>query len=178
VLTEKAELVLYPLTPYKRYGADPQRHMVAQLLRTIKTDLAIMRVITLAKPHPGRILVPLGTSISDKGRRLLFVSELARSFHAQVTLFHLFAGSDGQKMPADILQFRLQLEQRHVQVQERSGRGQISKSIRVEAVTRQNDLVILGASGRGVLRRIFFGNPAGDVMHQPPCNTILFRAAP
>jgi nucleotide-binding universal stress UspA family protein len=136
-----------------------------------------MRVVTLARPHPGHILVPLGKTISDRERRLVFVSELARSFQARVTLFHLFAERDGQAMPDEITSFRKQLEQQHVAVHERSSRGQIGRSITVEAVTRQNDLVILGASGRGVLRRVLFGNPAGDVLHQPPCNTVLFQAA-
>jgi nucleotide-binding universal stress UspA family protein len=62
-------------------------------------------------------------------------------------------------------------------VLERSGKGAIGKSITVEAITRHNDLIVLGASERGVLQRLFFGNPAGDVMHQPPCNAIMFKAA-
>lgn len=177
VLAENADLVFYPLTPYERYGASLQRHTVHHLLRTIRSDLAIMRAIHMAKPHPRHVLVPLGKVISDKGRRLVFIAELARSFHAQVTLFHLSAERDTKGMPDDITKFRTQLQQQHVTVLERSGTGHISKSITVEAITRHNDLIVLGASERGMLRRLFFGNPAGDVMHQPPCNAILFRAA-
>jgi nucleotide-binding universal stress UspA family protein len=177
VQAEKADLVFYPMTPYKRYGTDLQRHTIHRLLRTIRSDLAIMRAITMAKPHPGHILVPLGKVVSDMERRLMFITELAKSFHSQVTLFHLSAERDAKGMPDDITQFRKQLQQQHVTVLERSGRGDIGKSITVETITRHNDLIVLGASGRGVLRRLFFGNPAGDVMHQPPCNTILFRAA-
>jgi len=174
----KADLVFYPLTPYERYGANLQRHTVHSLLRTIRSDLAIMRSITMAKPHPRRILVPLGEVISDMEHRLVFISELAKSFHSQVTLYHLSAEQDTKGMPDDITQFRKQLQHQDVTVLERSGRGDIGKSITVEAITRHNDLIVLGASERGVLRRLFFGNPAGDVMHQPPCNSILFRAAP
>lgn len=178
VQAEKADLVLYPLSPYERYGADLQRDAVHSLLRTIKTDLAIMRAITMAKPHPRRILVPLGKVISDMEHRLGFIAELARSFHSQVTLYHLSAEQDASRMPDDITRFRNQLQGQGVTVLERSGRGAIGKSITVEAITRHNDLIVLGASERGVLQRLFFGNPAGDVMHQPPCNAILFRAAP
>jgi nucleotide-binding universal stress UspA family protein len=177
VAAEKADLLFYPLTPYKRFGPDLQRHTVRHLLRTITTDLAIMRIVSMAKPHPAHILVPLGKTITDKECRLQFISELARSFQARVTLFHLFAEKDTQKMPDDITDFRKQLEQQQIPVQERSGRGQIGRAITVEAVTRQNDLVVLGASGRGFLRKLFIGNPASDVMRQPPCNTILFQAA-
>jgi nucleotide-binding universal stress UspA family protein len=80
-------------------------------------------------------------------------------------------------LPDTITTFRQQLQQHNVTVSERSGRGDVAKAITVEAVTRNNDLIVLGTSRRGVLSNLFFGNPAGDVMHQPPCNTILFRAA-
>jgi len=177
VQAEKADLVFYPLSPQESYGAKLTRHTVHHLLRTIKSDLAIMRAITMAKPHPGHILVPLGKVIGNKERRLIFISELAKSFHSQVTLFHLFAARDAQGMPKGITQFREQLQQQYVTVLERSGVGHIGKNITVEAITRHIDLIVLGASERGVLSRLFFGNPAGDVMHQPPCNTILFQAA-
>ncbi|NTV48679.1 MAG: universal stress protein [Geobacteraceae bacterium] len=173
---EGADLVFYPMTPFERYGANLQRHTVHHLLRTVSSDLVIMRAITMAKPHPGHILVPLGKSISDKESRLIFITELARSFHAQVTLFHLSAVRDAGGMPDGITEFRKQLQQRHVTVLERGGSGPLGKAVTVEAITRHNDLIILGATERGLLRRIFFGNPAGDVMHQPPCNAILFRA--
>ncbi len=177
VKADKADLVLYPLTPDERYGASLQRHTVHHLLRSISSDLAIIRAISMAKPHPARILVPLRKIISSKVRRLKFISELALSFHSEVTLFHL-PETGRWKGPADeISHFRMELQKLDVKVQERSGRGEIGKAITVEAITRHNDLIVLGASERGVLRRLFIGNPAADVMHHPPCNTILFKAA-
>ncbi len=177
VQAEKADLVFYPLTPGERYGDHLQRHTVHQLLRTIVPDLAIMRIISMAKPHPRHILVPLGKVVGVMERRLLFISELARGFHAQVTLFHLSAARTNEGMPENITRFRQQLLLKQITVLERSGRGPIGKSITVEAITHHHDLVVLGASERGMLQKLFFGNPAGDLMHQPPCNTILFRAA-
>lgn len=174
---EKADLVFYPLKPDEHYGANLQRHPVHNLLRTIHSDLAIMRAITMAKPHPRHILAPLAAVVKDKQRRLAFITELARCFHAQVTLFHLSAEKDAKKLPDDFAGFREQLQRHHIKVLERSGSGHIGRAIAVEAITRHNDLIVIGASERGVLRRLFFGNPAGDVMHQPPCNAILFRAA-
>src|SRR6185369_12809417 len=38
VETEHADLVIIPLLPFKRYGADLARHMVHYLLRTIRSD--------------------------------------------------------------------------------------------------------------------------------------------
>jgi nucleotide-binding universal stress UspA family protein len=177
VQAENADLVFYPMTPRERYGTALQKHTVHNLLQTVPVDLAIMRAITMAKPHPGRILVPLGKVIGDKERRLTFVAALAESFHSDVTLFHLFAERETTEIPEDITWFQEQLRLQNIPVQERSGRGALHRAITVEAITRHNDLIVLGASGRGVLRRLFLGNPTGDVMHQPPCNIILFRPA-
>ncbi len=178
VQAEKADLVIFPLLPYKRYGAALARHTVHRLLRTIPADLAIMRVIAMARPHPGHILVPLGKVTGGQERRLLFIAELARSFQSQVTLFHLAGERDAKVMPDDITRFGEQLRQHQVTVHARCSRGDVGKAITVEAVTRRHDLIVLGASGRGVLGRLFTGNPAGEIMQQPPCNAVLFRAAP
>jgi nucleotide-binding universal stress UspA family protein len=178
VQAEKADLVLYPLMPDDRYGTTLRLQTVHYLLRSIKSDLAIMRAIAMANPHPAHIQVPLGKVISNKGGLLLFVTELAKSFNAQVTLFHISKDREAEGIPEDIIRFRKQLQLQGIAVVERMGRGDIGKSIIVEAITRHNDLIILGASGRGMLRSLFNGNPAGDVMHQPPCDTILFRPAP
>lgn len=177
VQAEQADLVFYPLTPDAHPGASLQRQTVEHLQRNISPDIVFMRAISMAKPHPRHILVPFGKFISDRERRLIFISELARSFHAQVTLFHLAEENAAKAMPDDISRFRQQLQQQDVKVLERTGRGHIGKAITVEAITRHNDLIVLGTSERGLLRRLFFGNPAADVMHQPPCNAILFRAA-
>jgi len=177
VQKEQADLLFYPLTPDEQYGANLQRHMVHHLLRTIDCDISILRVVNMAKPHPRHILMPLGKTIKDSERRLNFIAELARGFHSQVTLFHLSSQPGAKEMPAEITRFRRHLQQRHVTVLERRGSGEIGRFIAVEAITRHYDLIVLGATERGVLQRLFFGNPAGEVMHQPPCNTILFQAA-
>lgn len=176
VQAENADLVCYSLLPDERYGANLRRHTVHHLLRTIRTDLAIMRAITMAKPHPRNILVPLGRDVSGRDRRLKLITELAKSFDSQVTLFHLLKEHDAARMPGDITWFRNQLQEQNVTVQERISRGDVGRAITVEALTRHNDLVVLGASERGALQRVLFGNPAGDIMHRPPCNAILFRA--
>jgi len=176
VRAEHADLVFYPLTPTQRLGVDPQQHTIRHLLRTIPSDLAIMRIISMAKPHPGKILVPLGKNISSMERRLKFVSELARSFQSQVTLYHLTTiGEPEQLLPDNLILFGKQLQQQNIAVLERHGAGELAKAITVEAITRHNDLIVLGATGRGIVRRIFSGNPAADLLRHPPCNSILFR---
>ena len=177
VQAENADLVFYPLTPHEQYGATLQRDNVHQLLRTIRPDLAIMRVVHMGRLHPRHILVPLGETISDMHKRLSFISALATAFHSSVTLFHRPGSNKMSAMPEDINHFKEGLHRHHIEILERSGNGHIGKSITVEAITRHNDLIVLGASERSTLRRLFIGNPAGDVMHKPPCNVVLFRAS-
>jgi nucleotide-binding universal stress UspA family protein len=116
--------------------------------------------------------------VNDKTRRMQFIAELAKSFHARVTLFHMFVAHEAQAMPEGISQFLEQLALQEIAVSVRRGSGSLGRTITVEAITRHNDLIVLGASGRGLLRRLFYGNLAGDLLLRPPCNTILFRAAP
>ena len=176
VQAEQCDLVFYPLAPYKRYGADLQRRTIRSLMRAISPDLVIMRAVSMTKPHPRHILVPLGNVVNDVDRHVIFIAGMAEIFKAEVTLYHLFASQTAAPIPDGITLVRKLLEQHNITVRERSGFGVLSEVITVEAITRHNDLIILGASERGLLRRLFFGNPAADVMHQPPCNAILFRA--
>ena len=174
IQAEEVDLVFYPLTPGEHYGAPLQRHTAHHLLQTIRADLAIMRIMHMGKPHPHHILMPIGGVVSGREQWVRFITALAKGFHSQVTLFHrLDIGR--QAVPDDFITLRNELRQHHLPVLERSGLGHIARAIALEAVSHHNDLIVLGASERGTLRRLFFGNPAGDVMFQPPCNAILFR---
>jgi nucleotide-binding universal stress UspA family protein len=176
-LAEAVDLLLYPLTPGEHYGSTMQQQTAHHLLRTIRADLAVMRIMHMGKPHPHSIMVPVGGVISDWEQRVRFVAALAKCFHSQVTLFHR-PDAGKQDLPDDFFAMRNELRLRHLPVLERSAPGHIARAIALEAVSHHNDLIVLGATERGTLRRIFFGNPAGDVMHAPPCNAILFRPAP
>jgi len=172
---EGCDLLFYPLSPGEKYGATLQGHDVHSLLRSVRADMAIMQAIQMGRAHPRRILIPLGRAIREPHKRVRFIAAFAKSFGASVTLFHLTGGSLKQEMPDEIRSFRKELKLHHIEVEERTGTGHIAKSIAIEAITRHNDLIIVGASERSLLKRLFAGNPAGEVMHSPPCNTILFR---
>jgi nucleotide-binding universal stress UspA family protein len=176
VLREKVELLFYPLPPYKRYGVDQERTVTRALLRSISCDLAIVRIVNMVRPHPGHLLVPLGRTVATVAHRVAFIAALAHCFSAQVTLYHLTENLLEQRSP-DIAQVRELLEQQQVTVLERNGSGTLGNAITLEVITHHNDLIVLGASVRSTVRRIFCGNPVADVMQQPPCNTVLFRAA-
>jgi len=128
----------------------------------------------MGKPHPRHILAPVAAVVGDRAARVKFLIALAKGFHSQVTLFHR-PDARNADLPDDCARLRNELRQHHLPVPERSGSGLIARAIALEAVSHHSDLIVLGASERGALRRLLFGNPAGDVMHQPPCNAIPFR---
>lgn len=176
VAAEGAQLVFYPLLPDERYGAALQQQTVHRLVSSVTCDLSIMRIMHMGKLHPHHILVPLGRTIRDSEQRVRFLAALAKSFHAQITLFHRpDRGQSGVQQAVE--QVRSGLAHHHLPVLERSGSGPIGKAIALEAISHHSDLIVVGASERSALRRLFFGNPAGDLLLRPPCNTILFRAA-
>lgn len=177
VLAEKADLVFYPLTTEDHYDAPLQGEAVHRFLRSIKADLAIMRIMHMGKPHPRHILAPLGGVVAHSERRTFFLAALAKCFHSHVTLFHS-PRSGKSHTPEDIIILRDTLRLDHLDVLERRGSGHIGKSIILEAISHHNDLIVMGASERSMLRRLFFGDPAGHVISRPPCNAILFRPAP
>ena len=177
VTAEGVELVCYPVPPGEHYGDPLQQQEMHRLLRTVRADLAVFRIMQMGRPHPRRILVPLGVSTGDRERRSAFLAALAHCFHSQITLFHR-AGRRGEAVPDDFAAIRNDLRQRHLSVLERVSSGNIAHDIALEAVSHHHDLIVLGASQRGLLRRLLAGNPAGDVMHHPPCNAVIFRAGP
>jgi len=177
VRAEKADLVFYPLATGEEYDTPLQGAIVHSFMQSIKADLAIMRIVHMGKPHPGHILVPLGGIVGQSERRINFLAAMAKCFHSHVTLFHRVQ-TEKKIIPQDIIRLRDALRLHHLNILERTGTGHIGKSIILEAISHHNDLIIMGASERSILRRLFFGDPAGHVISRPPCNAILFRPAP
>lgn len=177
VRSQGADLLFYSLSPGESYGAYLQRQTVHQLLRSISCDLAIVRVVNLAKPHPRHILMPVSKSASGSAARQRFITAICKGFHSQITLLHLFPTPPRGRMPQHIDELQELLLQQQVAVLARSAVGRVGSSITVEAIARHSDLIVLGHSERGLVQKLLYGNPAAEVLHHPPCNAILFRGA-
>lgn len=171
----------------RRYFA---KTLSRQLLLKLPCAVAMVRIVHIGRMPPKRILVPLRGRITHADERVFFVSRLAEGFGSSVTLFHS-AGSVSRffhgerhltpiqrerRIPADIELFVRQLGHYGIRHEKRTGHGRVAHSIAVEAVIRRNDLIIMGASERGLLKSMLFGNPVEDVLRQTPCNLIVYRA--
>ena len=127
--------------------------------------------------------------MTDLEGRSCFVANLAMAFHASVTLFHLtspitdfFHGETllnpaqrEKRLPDDIDQFTDCLKKYDIRHEKKTGQGSVSRSITIEAARRRNDLIVMGASERSLLRSITGGNPVEEVLRETPCNLIIFR---
>ena len=150
VQEKHVDCVFYHMAPGEQYGNNLPRKTVHHLLRCVKCDLVVMRVTDMGEPHPGHILVPLGDRTNSSKYHLMFVAGLAQAYAAEVVLFHIATRQRDKEMPKCVTLFKEQLEQRNIAVQERRGVGRIGEGIGIEAVTRHHDLIVLGASNRGM----------------------------
>ena len=152
-------------------------------------SVAMVRVVRMGKAHPKNILVPLRSHMTDLKERALFVTKLAEGFGSRVTLFHsqrpitsFFRGEMYLKpeqreknIPRDMEIFIESLDRYKIPHEKRIVHGSVARSITIEAAFRRNDLIVMGASERSLLRTIIRGNPVEDVLRETPCNLIIFR---
>jgi nucleotide-binding universal stress UspA family protein len=163
--------------------------LARELMLKLPCSVAIVRVVHMGKIHPKNILVPLRGHMTHLEERACFVAKLAQSFNARVTLFHqhspttsYFHGEIHLKpaereeyIPKDIEDFTGFLKRYDIGHEKRTGYGTISKSINIEAAHRRNDLIVMGASERGIFKSIISGNPVEEVLRETLCNLIILR---
>lgn len=160
-----------------------------ELTIRLPCSVALVRVVRMGKTHPRRILVPLRSHMTNISERAFFVAKFAQAFDASVTIFHIpkpivqfFHGevnikaSDREKnIPVDIKKFTGHLNRYMIQHDKRTGVGKIARAITIEAAHRRNDLIVMGASERSLLRSFISGNPVEDVLRETTCNLIILR---
>lgn len=188
----------------RRYGADiafiATRHedvrqrffsrtRAQQLMARLPCSAALVRSVRMGRVHPRTVLAPLKGSIPHLEERAYFTAKLARGLEAPVTIFHLpapltdffhgeflqTAAEREQRLPKEVSRFIERVSHYGAPPERRTGRGGIARSITTEAALRRNDLIIMGASERGLLRSLLGGNPVEQVLRETPCNLIIFR---
>jgi nucleotide-binding universal stress UspA family protein len=165
------------------------RTLSKELILKLPCSVALVRVVHIGKIHPKRILVPLRGRMSKFEERGCFVARLAEGFGCAITLFHapgkvtsFFHGEvhlppfeRDKRIPGDVEEFVECLNRYGIHHEKRTGHGSVAQSIAIEAMIRRSDLIIMGASERGLLKSILYGNPVEYVMREAPCNLIVFR---
>ena len=166
-----------------------QRTLARDFMLRLPCSVAMVRVVRMGKSYPKQILVPLKGRMTHLEERACFVASLAEVFDSSVTLFHLsspitsfFHGEiqfppsrREEEIPRDIEDFTECLHKYKISHEKKTGYGAVSQSITIEAAHRRNDLIIMGASERGLLRSIVSGNPVEQVLRETPCNLIILR---
>jgi nucleotide-binding universal stress UspA family protein len=160
-----------------------------ELMVKLPCSVALVRVVRLSKGYPKNILVPLRGHLTSLDERAYFIAKLAESFNASVTLFHLhkpiISFLHGETLlkpsqreeytPKDIEQFTNCLHKFKISHEKKSGYGVVSRAITIEAAHKRNDLIVMGASERSILKSIVRGNPVEEVLRETPCNLIILK---
>ena len=190
VLTEGVDLVF---TATRR--ADVKNRIIKggttarKLLPALPCSVALVRVVHLGRSHPVDILVALKKQIDHIPERAEFTALLAKAFKARVHLFHVtkpvsrfFHGETHltpleweAQAPPDMSRFISHLDGFGVEHEKRLAPGTAGRNITIEAASRRRDLIIMGASERGVIDRLLHRAPMEEVLSETPCNLIILR---
>ena len=163
------------------------RTLSRQLMLQLPCSVALVRVVHPGKLFPKRSWSPSGAARALQDEKAYFVASLAAAFGAQVTLFHapeslagFFRGSTPLSppvpmppLPPEIEQFNRYLEELHIPSQKRLGYGPPGRAITEAAAIHHDDLIIMGASERGLWESLIGGNPVEQVLRETPCNLII-----
>lgn len=163
--------------------------LAREFMMKLQCSVAMVRVVRMGRGYPKHILVPLRGHITHMEERSCFVANLAQAFGSKVTLFHLskplvsyFHGEihlsfseREERMPKDMEKFTECLRRFGISHEKRTRDGSIAREITIEAAHKRNDLIVMGASERGLVRSITSGHPVETVLRETPCNLIIFR---
>jgi nucleotide-binding universal stress UspA family protein len=166
-----------------------QKTLAREFMLRLPCSVAMVRVVRMGRVVPKNILVPLRGQMSNIEERSCFVAKLAENFGSKVTLFHLAepltryfhgevplsASQREERLPKDIERFTECLRRSGICHEKRTRYGSIAREITIEAAHRRNDLIVMGASERGLVRSIIGGNPVERVLRETPCNLIILK---
>jgi nucleotide-binding universal stress UspA family protein len=152
-------------------------------------SVALVRVVHSGRVHPKRILVPLKARIDHVKERVAFVKHMASAFGAKVFIFHtpkplakFFHGEIHltppqwvERISDDISHFMEHLRQHDIEHEGRLLPGKTARNITLEAFAKRHDLIIMGASERGLWASLLKGKPVEEVLKETPCDLIILK---
>jgi len=152
-------------------------------------SVALVRIVHSGRVHPKRIFVPVKARIDHVMERATFVTHMARAFGSKVFVFHtpkpiakVFHGEIHltppeweERISDDISHFMEYLKQNEIEHAGRFLPGKTARNITIEASAKQHDLIIMGASERGLWASLLKGNPVKQVLRETPCDLIILK---
>lgn len=159
------------------------------LLLKLTCSVALVRVVHSGRVHPRKILVPVKARIDRVTERAFFTTHMAKAFGSKVFVFHMpkpvaefFHGEIHltpdeweSRISPDMSHFLNYLNQHQIEHEGRLLPGRTARSITIEAFAKRHDLIIMGASERGLLASLLKGNPVEDVLRETPCDLIILK---
>jgi nucleotide-binding universal stress UspA family protein len=176
---------------------DLQRRYFAQtlarrLMLSLPCSVALVRVVHPGRLFPGNILVPIRGAMTHVEERAFLVGKLAEACDARITLFHapksitgffrgqrqVAAGEREAGVLDKMEEFLRHLSRYRVEALKRFRGGRPAAAITAEAAFSRHDLIVMGASARGLLESMLSGNPVEEVLRETPCNLIIHLPRP
>lgn len=170
----------------KRFYA---RTMARRFSLGLPCSVALVRVVHLGRIHPKTILIPLKARMDHIAERAYFAALMAGAFDSRIHLFHttepmkrffhgelhLTPGEWEARLPADIAQFVEQLDRYKISHEKKLISGIAGRNITIEAAAKRHDLIIMGASERGLLNSLLKGNPVERVLRETTCDLMILK---
>lgn len=160
-----------------------------ELSLELTCSVALVRIVHMGRIHPRKILVPLKARMGHISETAYFTAMCSHAFDSRVYLFHsakpitrFFHGELNltqveweEKIPGDIALFVGNLDTYGVAHEKKLLPGKTGRNITIEAAVRRHDLIIMGASERGLISSLLRGNPVEEVLRDTPCNLIILK---
>jgi nucleotide-binding universal stress UspA family protein len=189
VAAEKIDLV-FASTRHEDVKKRFYAHTTARRLSLgLPCSVAVVRVVHMGRVHPKTILVPLKARLDHIAERAYFTKLMAGAFDARPFLFHaakpltrFFHGEVHltpveweARLPSDISRFIEDLIRFDVRHEKKLMPGAAGRAITIEAAAKRHDLIIMGASERGLVSSFLWGNPVESVLRETTCDLIILR---
>jgi len=160
-----------------------------ELMLALPCSVALARVVKFGKPSPRHILAPIRGYLSDLDKRAFFVAALARGYGSDLTLFHmqkplasflhgethLAPAQREKRLPEDVRGYVAAVEAQGVTPLIRTARISGPLPVVTESALHRSDLVVMGASQRGLLKALVSESPVEQALKDTVCNLLVFK---
>lgn len=187
---EKINLVFTAAKTADAKSKPPAGAVARNLMLKLPSSVALVRVVHMGKVHPKNILVPLKAKINHLGERAYFCAKMAEAFGSRLFVLHFaqpmsrfFHGETKLTLVqkekilfGDMAEFIEHLKRYGIEYESTISEAAAGQGINIEAASKKHDLIIMGATGRGMIASLLKGNPVENVLWMTPCDLIILKS--